>query len=118
MVGGSVGLAAMGALVTTIGTSKINSALPHLPSSVRAHIVSALGSGSGSSGAHQAAPQVTHAVNGAFISALGTGLEIGAVVMVAGALIAWALIERVPARAKPEPVSEPEPLPSEERAAA
>jgi EmrB/QacA subfamily drug resistance transporter len=118
MVGGSVGLAAMGALVTTIGTSKINSALPHLPSSVRAHIVSALGSGSGSSGAHQVAPQVTHAVNGAFISALGTGLEIGAVVMVAGALIAWALIERVPARAKPEPVSEPEPLPSEERAAA
>jgi EmrB/QacA subfamily drug resistance transporter len=118
MVGGSVGLAAMGALITSIGTSKINSALPHLPSSVRAHIVSALGSGGGPSGAHQVAPQVTHAVNGAFISALGTGLEIGAVVMVAGALIAWALIERAPARAKPELVAEPEPVASEERAAA
>ena len=107
----------MGALVTAIGTSKISSALPGLPSSVRAHIVSALGSG-GASGAHQAAPQITHAVNGAFISALGTGLEIGAVVMVAGALVAWALIERVPARAKPEPVAEPQPLQGEERAAA
>ncbi len=117
MVGGSVGLAAMGALVTAIGTSKIGSALPHLPSSVRAHIVSALGSG-GSAGAHHVAPQVTHAVNGAFISALGTGLEIGAITMVVGALIAWVLIERTPAKAQPEPVAESEPLPHEERAAA
>jgi EmrB/QacA subfamily drug resistance transporter len=118
MVGGSVGLAAMGALVTTIGTSKINSALPRLPSSVRGHIVSALGSGGGVSRAHHVAPQITHAVNGAFISALGTGLEIGAVVMAAGAVIAWALIERSPAKPKPEPVAEPEPFPSEERVAA
>ncbi len=118
MVGGSVGLAAMGALVTTIGTSKINSALPHLPSSVRAHIVSALGSGGSSSGAHHVAPQVTHAVNGAFISALGTGLEIGAITMVVGALIAWVLIERAPAKAEPEPVAEPQSLAREERAAA
>jgi MFS family permease len=118
MVGGSVGLAAMGALVTAIGTSKINSALPHVPSPVRAHIVNALGSGGGTSGAHHVAPQVTHAVNDAFISALGTGLEIGAVVMVAGALIAWVLIERAPAKARLERVPEPEPLPSEERAAA
>jgi hypothetical protein len=117
MVGGSVGLAAMGALVTTIGTSKINSALPHLPSPARAHIVSALGSGGGT-GAHHVAPQITHAVNGAFISALGTGLEIGAVVMVAGAVIAWALIERAPARATPEAVAQPERLPNEERLAA
>ena len=118
MVGGSVGLAAMGALVTTIGTTKINSALPHLPSSVRTHIVSALGSGGGPAGAHHVAPQITHAVNGAFISALGTGLEIGAVVMVAGALIAWALIERAPARATPEAVPERQPVSDQERVAA
>jgi EmrB/QacA subfamily drug resistance transporter len=118
MVGGSVGLAGMGALVTTIGTSKIDSSLPHLPSSARSHIVSALGSGSGSTGVHAAAPQITHAVNDAFISALGTGLEIGAAVMVAGAVIAWALIERSAEKAQPEPAAEPELLASEERAAA
>jgi hypothetical protein len=38
--------------------------------------------------------------------------------MVVGALIAWALIERAPAKAEPEPVAEPEPLAHEERAAA
>src|SRR5436309_6415082 len=43
MVGGSVGLAAMGALVTTIGRNQLQTSLPHLPSGVRAHVVSALG---------------------------------------------------------------------------
>jgi hypothetical protein len=122
MVGGSVGLAAMGALVTTVGRSQLNAALPRLPSGVRAHIVSALDSGGGASGAHHLAPQITHAVNSAFISALGTGLEIGAAVMVVGAVLAWVLIERSPAAARPEPAGEPEPEParlqSEERAVA
>jgi EmrB/QacA subfamily drug resistance transporter len=124
MVGGSVGLAAMGALVTTIGRDKINTALPHLPGAARAKIVSALGSGGGSTGAHHVAPQITHTVNAAFISALGTGLLIGAVVMAIGALVAWVLIERT--SAKPEitavaqgpPAGRPERLPSEEQAAA
>src|SRR5205807_9461832 len=40
MVGGSVGLAAMGALVAAVGRSQISSLLPHLPAGVRAHIVS------------------------------------------------------------------------------
>jgi EmrB/QacA subfamily drug resistance transporter len=117
MVGGSVGLAAMGALVTAIGTSKIDSALPHLPSSVRSHIVTALGSGgTGTAGAHQATPQVTHAVNAAFISALGTGLLIGAIVMIAGAIVAWALIDRSAAKGEAEPVPQAEPAATERAA--
>jgi EmrB/QacA subfamily drug resistance transporter len=118
MVGGSVGLAAMSALVTAIGTSKITAVLPHLPAPTRTKIVNALGSGSEPAGAHHAVPQLVHAVNAAFISALATGLEIGAAVMVIGALIAWTLIERSPAEAKPEQIAAPESLPSEERAAA
>jgi EmrB/QacA subfamily drug resistance transporter len=117
MVGGSVGLAAMGALVTTIGRDKINAELPHVPGAVRAKIVSALGSGGGS-GAHHAPPLITHTVNSAFISALGTGLLIGTVVMVVGAVVAWMLIERSAAKAGPEPAAAPGTAPRQERAAA
>ena len=116
MVGGSVGLAAMGALVAAVGRSQISSLLPHLPVGVREHIVASLGSGSGSSGAHQASPQIVHAIDSAFVSALGTGLEIGAVVMVVGALLAWILIERSPA---PQPAdAPPEPAAHEQAAEA
>ena len=77
-----------------------------LPTSAREHIVSSLGSGSASTGAHEASPQIVHAIHSAFISALGTGLEIGAAVMVVGAVLAWILIERTPA---------PQPAPAAER---
>jgi MFS family permease len=107
MVGGAVGLAAMGALVAAVGKSQLSSLLPHLPPTARAHIVSSLGSGSGSTGAGQASGQVVHAIHSAFISALGTGLGIGAAVMVVGAVIAWVLIERMPAPA-PEATEERE----------
>ena len=62
------------------------------------------------------AKNVTDAVHAAFISALGTGLEIGAAVMVVGAAIAWTLIERSPAKSKPEPAARPE-APAHEQAA-
>jgi EmrB/QacA subfamily drug resistance transporter len=107
MVGGSVGLAAMGALVAAVGRSQIHSLLPHVPPAARGQIVSSLGSGAIPSGNH-AAPQITHAIHSAFISALGTGLGLGAIVMVAGAVIAWVLIERIPARTTAQPATEPE----------
>ncbi len=118
MVGGSVGLAAMGALVAAVGKSQISSLLPHLPTGVRDHIVSSLGSGSASTGSHHAAPQIVHAIHSAFISALGTGLEIGAAVMVVGAVIAWVLIERTAAQPEPRPASQHEPAVDEQAAEA
>jgi EmrB/QacA subfamily drug resistance transporter len=108
MVGGSVGLAAMGALVAAVGKSQLSTLLPHLPTVAREHIVSSLGSGSASTGAHQASPQLVHAIHSAFISALGTGLEIGAAAMVVGAVFAWVLIERSPARQEQQPAAQPE----------
>lgn len=50
MVGGTVGLAVMGALVTTIGRSKLDSGLPHFPAAARAKLANALGAGAGLAG--------------------------------------------------------------------
>jgi EmrB/QacA subfamily drug resistance transporter len=92
MVGGTFGVAVMGALVSTLGRSKINELLPNVPAHTRATIAESLGSG-GSQSAH-APPQIVSAVHEAFVSALSTGLTIGAAVTLAGAVIAWSLIRQ------------------------
>jgi EmrB/QacA subfamily drug resistance transporter len=94
MVGGTFGVAVMGALVTTIGRAKIDSSLPHLPAATRAAIANSLGAG-GVQG-HHASAQVVATVREAFVSALATGLTIGAVVTLCGAVLAWMLIQRAP----------------------
>ena len=93
MVGGTVGLAVMGALVATIGRSKLDSSLPRLPAATRAQLANALGSGAAPNG--HASPQLVDAVHSAFVSALATGLRISAVVALAGAVLAVGLIGRV-----------------------
>jgi EmrB/QacA subfamily drug resistance transporter len=95
MVGGSVGLAVMGALVTAIGRSDLNSSLPTVPAAVRAKIANALGSGAAPTG-HHISPQIVDATHHAFVSALGTGLTVGASVALIGAVLAWILIENRP----------------------
>jgi MFS family permease len=102
MVGGTFGVAVMGALITTIGRSKIDSGLPHLPSATRAAIANSLGSGGNLAG-HHASAHVAATVREAFVSALGTGLTIGAAVTLAGAGLAWVLIQRVPTQAESAP---------------
>jgi EmrB/QacA subfamily drug resistance transporter len=105
MVGGSVGLSVMGALVTTIGASKLSTSLPGLPAATRGKIASALGSGTVPTGQH-ASPHIVHAVQSAFVSALGTGLEVGAVVTLLGALLSALLIRPVPTRTQAQPVGD------------
>jgi EmrB/QacA subfamily drug resistance transporter len=90
MVGGTVGLAVMGALVATIGRSKLDSSLPQFPAATRAQLASALGSGAAPNG--HASLRLVDAVHSAFVSALATGLRIGAVVALAGAVLAVGLI--------------------------
>jgi EmrB/QacA subfamily drug resistance transporter len=92
MVGGTFGVAVMGALITAIGRSKINHLLPQLPVATRAKIVEALGAG-GAPTQHAPAHVIT-AVHEAYISALSTGLTISAAVTVIGAGLAFALIRR------------------------
>jgi EmrB/QacA subfamily drug resistance transporter len=96
MVGGTVGLAVMGALVATIGRAKLDSSLPQLPGAARNRLASALGS-SVAPGGH-ASPYVVNALHRAFVSALAAGLEIGAVVAFVGAVLAVWLIGRVRTR--------------------
>jgi EmrB/QacA subfamily drug resistance transporter len=95
MVGGTFGVAVMGALITGLGRQKIDQLLPALPTGTRQHLADGLGAGAtGGTGA-------THdAVQQAFLYALNDGLRIAAVVAAVGALVAWLLIDKgVPARA-------------------
>jgi EmrB/QacA subfamily drug resistance transporter len=95
MVGGTFGVAAMGALISALGRHKIDELLPSLSDDARQKLADGLGAGAtGGSG------QTHDAVQQAFLYALNDGLRIAAVVAAAGALIAWLLIDkRVPARA-------------------
>ena len=109
MVGGTVGLAVMGALVTTIGRSKLGQSLPQLPAAARAKLASALGSGAAPNG--HASPHVAHALHHAFVSALAAGLKVSAAVALVGALLALWLIAPVrthPAETRPSEQPAPE----------
>jgi EmrB/QacA subfamily drug resistance transporter len=113
MVGSTFGVAVMGALVATIGRSKIDSGLPHVAASTRAAIANALGSG-GVVGNGHAPAQIVAVAREAFVSALGTGLTVSAAVTLCGAAVAWTLIARVVKQ--PQPAAAPAPA-SEDAAA-
>jgi EmrB/QacA subfamily drug resistance transporter len=93
MVGGTFGVAVMGALVTAIGRSDLNSSLPNLPAATRATIANSLGAGGSVTGAH-VSHQIVAATNNAFVSALGTGLTVSAVAAATAAVLAALLIQR------------------------
>jgi EmrB/QacA subfamily drug resistance transporter len=116
MVGGTFGVAVMGALITALGRAQIDQHLPRVPAGVRAQLAQSLGAGGGTGAAHLPA-QVVAAVRAAFVSALGSGLEIGAAVTLCGAVAAWLLIEKklrsAPPAMGPAPEGEPEPVPAE-----
>jgi hypothetical protein len=97
MVGGTFGVAVMGALIAALGRSEINQHLPHLPAAMRAAIANSLGAGG--AGAH-GNPHIVAAVQEAFVSALSTGLAIGAAVTLCGAALAFTLVEK---KLKPAP---------------
>ena len=102
MVGGSFGVAAMGALIIAIGGSRLGELLPRIPQGQREELAQALGSGGGNG----AAGAVGRAINEAFVSAVSTGLRLSAAFAVAGALLGWLLI--APRRRATEaPAAEP-----------
>jgi MFS family permease len=102
MVGGTFGVAVMGALIAALGRSQINHHLTGLPASTRAAIADSLGAGGVGHGVSGA---VLATVHEAFVSALGTGLAIGAGVTLCGAVLAWTLVEKKP---RPAPVVQAE----------
>jgi hypothetical protein len=89
MVGGTFGVAALGALVAAIGRHDLARSLPAVPHEARERLVDALGSGGAAAGS---TAQVRDATHVAFVDALGTGLTIAAVATLLAALAAWLLI--------------------------
>jgi EmrB/QacA subfamily drug resistance transporter len=117
MVGGTFGVAAMGALVAALGRSRLEQLLPGLPAGRREAMVQALGGG-GSVGGH-VAPRVADAMREAYVYALGNGLRVGAGVAVLGAALAMALVARRPVppqEAGAEPIGAAAGTPLAERA--
>jgi len=102
MVGGTFGVAALGALVAAIGRHDLEQSLPQLSSGARDALVDGLGSGAGVDGAPA---QVVAATQSAFVDALGTGLTISAIAVAVAAVAAWFLISpgRPAAEAPPSP---------------
>jgi MFS family permease len=93
MVGGTFGVAVLGAMVSTLGASKLAELLPALSTSARARLTDSLGSGAVVHGASVGIVQASHK---AFVYALQYGLRLSAAVALVGALLAWVLIARRP----------------------
>jgi EmrB/QacA subfamily drug resistance transporter len=89
MVGGTFGVAALGALVAAIGRHDLSRSLPQLPHPARERLVDALGAGGNAAGT--TAP-VREATQRAFVDALGTGLTISAITLLLAALAAWFMV--------------------------
>jgi EmrB/QacA subfamily drug resistance transporter len=96
MVGGTFGVAVLGALMATLGRNKIDQLLPNLPPAARGRLADSLGA----AGYGKAIPpRVVQASHDAFVYALQNGLRLGAAVALAGAITAWLTIAD-----RPEPV--------------
>jgi EmrB/QacA subfamily drug resistance transporter len=95
MVGGTFGVAAMGALVTGLGKGRLDTLLPNLPESARSKLADSLGAGGA-----QVGGQVGTAVQDAYVYALNNGLRLAAVIAAVGALVTWMLIADKPAPAE------------------
>jgi EmrB/QacA subfamily drug resistance transporter len=104
MVGGTFGIATLGALVAAIGRHELAQSLPQLPEAARERLVDALGSGASAVGASES---IRAATERAFVDALGTGLTLAAASTLLATLAAWLLID--PARPRHEvPAAEAE----------
>jgi EmrB/QacA subfamily drug resistance transporter len=90
MVGGTFGVAAMGALITALGRHKLDESLPQVPESTRHSLAENLGAGG--SALSSGDSTIGHAVQQAFLYALNDGLRIAAIVSALGAIAAWLLI--------------------------
>jgi EmrB/QacA subfamily drug resistance transporter len=87
MVGGTFGVAALGALVAAIGRHDLSKSLPTVPHDAREKLVEALGGR-----LPDATAQIRDASQQAFVDALGTGLTIAAVALLLAALVAWLMV--------------------------
>jgi hypothetical protein len=113
MVGGTFGVAAIGALFQTLSKSRLSEHLAglHLSGAQSQHVADALGSGQAKQAVQsldpQTAQQVTAAMKDSFVHALSGSLKLSTAVAAAGAVVAFALIESTVGRRAAEPAAEP-----------
>ena len=116
MVGGTFGVAVLGALVATVGREELERLLPALSTGARERLAEGLGSGA----AAGAPAEVVDAAQAAFVAALGTGLWLSAGVAAVGAAVAWFTITpgkaQAPATAEHQAVTDAEAAPAPMRA--
>jgi EmrB/QacA subfamily drug resistance transporter len=93
MVGGTFGVAVMGAIVATLGRSRLATLLPHASGGERARLVDALGSGATGAGLP---PAVRAAANQTYVYALSNALYVAGGIALLGALLAWTLVAAHP----------------------
>jgi EmrB/QacA subfamily drug resistance transporter len=103
MVGGTFGVAAIGALFQGVTRDDLHEKLVFLPDGQREKLVEAAGSSGIGDVARQmdpeAARQIVTAVDESFIHALSTAMWLSFAVTIVGAVVAAVLIDRHPARA-------------------
>ena len=98
MVGGTLGVAVIGAMVAAIGRGRLADLLPQAGSAQLDKLSDALGAGGG---AHVPAG-VERAMNLAYVDALGDALVVAAAVALLGAALAWFLVgKKAEAPARP-----------------
>jgi hypothetical protein len=104
MVGGTFGVAVLGALITAVGRDRLSVLLPQASGPRLDRLSEALGAG-GTGGAGTD-PTIAAATKDAFVTALHTGMRVGAAVLAAGAVVAFVTISsRRPAKAEGEAVA-------------
>jgi EmrB/QacA subfamily drug resistance transporter len=103
MVGGTFGVAVLGALVSALGKSKLAEQLPGVPHAARDKVAESLGAVATTG----TSPRVAAAAREAFVYALQNGLRLGATVAFLGAVVAWVLIARKAPAREPAEVAVP-----------
>lgn len=91
MVGGTFGVAVIGALVTTLGHDRLTELLPRAASGQIDQLVDAL-----ATGGHGIPGPAGVAVQTAFLDAVNASMKLGAAFALVGAVVAWLLIDAVP----------------------
>jgi hypothetical protein len=100
MVGGTFGIAVLGALIQAVGRAKIDDRLPTLAAGAKDKLVQGLGQGTAG---HHVPAQIAHATTDAYVAALQTGLRVSACVALLGAVLAFALVRGRPTQTASEP---------------
>jgi len=93
MVGSTFGVAVMGAIIATLGRSRLQALLPQLSAGERGRLVNALGSGASGTGLPA---QIQMAMSQTYVYALSNALYVASGLALLGALLAWVLVAAHP----------------------